>query len=304
MLIVFAVLAVLWVALQFKTSRPDGKLLPTHPYRRMMFHLMPSRAESLVYYDLDVDADPLLEFVEGMRPHYRVNVTHCVVAAWGMTLSKVSKMNRFTAGRRLYQRNERAISFSMKRKKLDESAALAVVKMVVRDEDSFESFARRVEERIGHERSGAKTTVDKELSLFLRLPRAVLNVAIPLLRWADYHGLLPKAFIGPDPMYASAFIANLGSLRMRAGFHHLFEWGNCPVFAMCGQIEERVVAEEGAPVIRRVLPLRFTYDERIDDGLNAAKGIALLKAILESPADYFGAPGTPEAEAPKLRLDA
>ena len=203
MLWVLAVLAALWVALQFRTARPDGRLIPTHPYRRMMFHLMPSRAESLVYGDLEVEADALLAFVEASAPHYRVNVTHCVVAAWGMMLSKVPKMNRFTAGRRLYQRDERAISFSMKRRKLDESAALAVVKMTVRDDDTFESFARRVEARIGHERSGETTTMDRELSFFLRLPRAVLNTFIPLFRWLDYHGLLPAALIGPDPMAVS-----------------------------------------------------------------------------------------------------
>jgi hypothetical protein len=221
-----------------------------------------------------------------------------------MMLSKVPKMNRFTMGRRLYQRNERSIAFSMKRKKLDTEAALAVVKMRIRNEDSFESFARRVEEQIGFERSGQASAVDKELSLFLRLPRAVLNVAIPVMRWLDYHGLLPRQMIDPDPLYSSAFIANLGSLGMRAGFHHLFEWGNCPIFGMCGRIEDRPQVVDGEVVVRRVLPLRFTYDERIDDGLNAAKGLDVLRAILEAPADYFGAPGTPEAEAPRLSLPA
>ncbi len=298
MTILALLLLAAYVALQFKTSRSDGVLVRTHPYRQMMFHLMPSKWEALVYYDLEVDAEKLLAYREASSG---LNVTHLVVAAWALAIERVPKMNRFVSGRRLYQRRERAIAFSMKRKKLDESAAVAVVRVKVKPEDSLTSLVARINEEIGHERSGNETAMDKEISLFLRLPRAVLNVAIPLLRWLDYYGLLPKALIGGDPMYSSAFVANLGSLGMKAGFHHLFEWGNCPIFAMAGEIESRPVVVEGEVVIRRVLPLRFTYDERIDDGLSASKGLAELQAILEDPAAHFGEPGLDAGAAPELR---
>ena len=38
-----AVLFIVWVLMNFKTSRPDGTLIKTHPYRRMMFFLFPVR---------------------------------------------------------------------------------------------------------------------------------------------------------------------------------------------------------------------------------------------------------------------
>ena len=47
----------LWVLLESKTSRSDGKLVRTHPYRRMMHFIMPSRGASVVYYESLVPAE-------------------------------------------------------------------------------------------------------------------------------------------------------------------------------------------------------------------------------------------------------
>ncbi len=89
-------------------------------------------------------------------------------------------------------------------------------------------------------------------------------------------------------MYTSAFIANLGSLGMPAGYHHLYEWGTSSLFVMVGRIEERAVVENGQVVIRKILPTRYSYDERIDDGLSAAYGMQTLKRVLENPARELG----------------
>ena len=52
-----------------------------------------------------------------------------------------------------------------------------------------------------------------------------------MVRWLDSVNLLPGSFIHPDPMYASMFIANLGSVKLESAFHHLYEYGNIPLFA-------------------------------------------------------------------------
>ncbi|MBW2253746.1 MAG: hypothetical protein JRI25_04020, partial [Deltaproteobacteria bacterium] len=40
-----AILLVLWVLAEMKTSRPDGDLIKVHPYRRMLTFVMPKRNE-------------------------------------------------------------------------------------------------------------------------------------------------------------------------------------------------------------------------------------------------------------------
>lgn len=286
--ITLGVLAVLWVAMNLKTSRKDGTLLAVHPFRRIMQFVMQTRNESVVYFDSYIEAEELLEYVAAAREHFHVDVTHCLVGAGMRGLQEYPSMNRFTVGRRLYQRKDVEVTFSMKRKKLDRAAKLATVKMTAQPDESFRELCERIGAKVNVERSDAKTYQDKEYDLFLLLPRFVLNVSVKLMRWLDYHNLLPYAFIKDDAIYTSLFIANLGSLKMGAAIHHLYEWGNCPLFMMAGEIEERPVVVDGQIVARKILHLRYSYDERIDDGLNARFGIDSVKRILENPFEELG----------------
>ena len=208
------------------------------------------------------------------------------VAARGLAL--VPKMNAFVVGRRLYRRHDREITFSMKRKQLDREAKLSAVKLRIPPGQTFIELCERINSHIEIERSGTKTYSDSELALLKRLPRAAINLGVHLFRWLDYHNLLPGSFIRGDGMYTSVFVANLGSVGMDAGFHHLYEWGTCPLFLMVGKVEDRVLVEDGQMVVRKVLPLRFSYDERIEDGFNAGFGINALRETLENPAKHLG----------------
>ena len=99
--------------------------------------------------------------------------------------------------------------------------------------------------------------------------------------------MLPASFIKNDGMYCSAFIANVGSLKMAPGYHHLYEWGNCPLFITAGAVEERVVVEDGKPCVRHILPIRAAFDERINDALGVRSAIAILRETLENPEKYL-----------------
>lgn len=286
--IVIAVLFVVWVLINLKTSRPDGTLIKNvHPYRLIMGYIMPTRTESMVYFDSYVDAEALLAFVAEKKEDFHLDITHCLVAAVGLGLAEAKTMNRFIVGRRLYNRNGRFITFSMKRKKADRKAKLATVKMHHRDGESFQEFVERIHDSIGEQRSDKRTYDDKEFDLFGFVPRPVLIKMVRLLFWLDHHNLLPGSFLENDKLYTSCFIANLGSLKMGAAFHHLYEWGNCPLFLMAGAIEDRPVVIDGQVAVRKTLHLRWTYDERIDDGLNARFGIDAVKNVLENPNEFL-----------------
>lgn len=286
---ILLVLFVVWVLLQRKTSRKDGTYLGgIHKYRRLMQFIMRTRAESIVYYDVYVKAEPMLDYIKQIRARFHADVTHCLVAATSYTLKKNPEMNRFTLGRRLYQRKGVWVTFSMKRKKLDKKSKLATVKKEIPADFSFEDLCRSVQSEIDLQRSEKKTYHDKEYDLLTAIPRPILNIGTRLIWWLDYNNILPYSFIEGDGMYTSAFLANLGSLKMKAAYHHLFEWGNCPVFIMAGQIEDRPVVRDGEVVVEKSLHMRITYDERIADGLTASHGIDAVRKVLEDPAHYLG----------------
>lgn len=281
-----AVCLTLWALAHLKTSRPDGTLQRIHPFRRIMHYIMPTRSESVVFYDAYVDAAQMLEWLQRVKPS-GADITHLTLAAANMALAQTPKMNRFVVGRRLYMRNARWLTFSLKRTRMDREAQISTVKLKMPDGETFAELVTRVNGGIGEERSGKKTRGDKEMDGFNLFPRPVLRAAAWAMGTLDYFNLLPGWFIETDPMYTSIFIANLGSLGMSPGYHHLFEYGTCPLFIMVGKIEDKVVARDGQPVVRPTLHLRFTYDERIEDGLNAKYGIDRCVEILEDPGKFL-----------------
>lgn len=282
-------IVLLFALLNLKTSRPDGVLLKSlHKYRKMMPYLMRGRNEAVVYFDRYVDAEELLRFIDDAKQQFPCDLTHCVVAASAIGLHENPKMNRFVAGRRLYQRKGTYVTFSMKRKRLDREAKVSISKLETTPDDTFRDFTQRMSGNIQEERSDKKTYTDKELDLIMILPRPILRAFVALVRQIDYYGLLPWSFIKGDAMYTSMVIANLGSLGMGAGYHHLYEWGTCPLFLMVGRIEERPVVRDGEVVVRKVLHLRYSYDERIDDGLNARFGMDTIDRVLTNPYEELG----------------
>ena len=103
------------------------------------------------------------------------------------------------------------------------------------------------------------------------------------LRFLDRLGMLPPSFIHNDPMYCSAFFANMASLGMPPVYHHLYEYGTAGIFGSVG----RPVAEPGSPTSgpdrRRTMQVRWTFDERCDDGLAAWYAIRRVKQVVEDP---------------------
>ncbi len=102
---------------------------------------------------------------------------------------------------------------------------------------------------------------------------------VALARWLDAHNLLPRMLIEGDPLYASVFVANLGSVGLDAAYHHLYEWGNCPIFAAVGRVREESSANGET---RKLVTVRYTFDERIEDGLYCARALGHLKNIVET----------------------
>ena len=114
------------------------------------------------------------------------------------------------------------------------------------------------------------------MSIALRVPASVARLAIAALHQVNQLGLLPKKMIDDDPLFASVFAANLGSVDMNAGYHHLWEYGTCSAFAMMGRIQSRL---DGT----RYFEMKYTYDERMADGLYAGITMEMIKERVENP---------------------
>jgi pyruvate/2-oxoglutarate dehydrogenase complex dihydrolipoamide acyltransferase (E2) component len=90
--------------------------------------------------------------------------------------------------------------------------------------------------------------------------------------------------IDNDPLFATAFVANLGSVGIAGAYHHLYEYGTIPIFVVVGAYRNVAIGEDdGRLAVRRVSTLKYTYDERVEDGFYCARAVSRMKELLERP---------------------
>jgi hypothetical protein len=260
--------------------RPDASLVPDiSPMRRFMPFVSPRRNDSLVLFAQAIDAEPALAHLEELNaerlPERRITFFHLLLRSIALALHERPRLNRFTAGGRLWQRDGVWITFSAKRA-LDDNAPILTVKRRFDPDESLDEMVDGILERLGAGRKGKRTQSDNEMDLMLRLPSPLIRVLMWLARKADALGLYPRSMIEPDPLFTSAFVANLGSVGLAAGYHHLWEYGNCGIFCVLGKFTP------GADGRRRV-ELKWSYDERVDDGFYAAGSLERVRERLEHP---------------------
>jgi hypothetical protein len=136
---------------------------------------------------------------------------------------------------------------------------------------------------IGKDRQPAAISQEKEDAWYLSLPAWLLRRAVGLLNGLHRLGWLPQSFVESNPLYASLFIANLGSLGMNSVWHHLYRLGDIPLFASVGAPYDAPVVEAGQIVAAKLLSIKWTFDERIDDGYNAGQALQTITHLLENP---------------------
>jgi hypothetical protein len=266
-------------------DRPDGAPAAAPGYRLFMPALMRGRNESIVYFDQRVRVDATEAFLaETRRTHPDLHPTlfHVVLWALAQTFDRHPNINRFVAGGRLFQRDGIWLSFTVKTE-LSEQGTLLEVKHRFDPSQSFPDLVRDLRGSIADARGGAEGLADRELDLFLHLPPALRRGVVRLAGLANTVGLLPRSFIEGDPFFASAFVTNLGSVGLDAAFHHLYEHGTIPIFCTLGAVHDEVVVDDGEPAVARVATIRFSYDERVEDGLYAAHALETFRTLVEHP---------------------
>jgi hypothetical protein len=177
---------------------------------------------------------------------------------------------------RLWHRRGIYLTFSAKRALSDSAAMITIKRRYDPEHESLDEMIDAIYALLQPARRGVESTSDKETKLLVRLPNAITGALVRAGDWLDRFGLLPLAMIEPDPMFATVFVANLGSVGHDAGFHHLWERGTCSAFCVLGRVK-------GAPGGRRIASVLWTWDERVEDGLYSFGYTDGVKQRLESP---------------------
>src|SRR5687768_4612622 len=98
-------------------TRPDGRLAKDVPaFRRMMPFIMPTRSESVVYFEQELEVGKALAFLESFNSTTgrKASLFHLFLFGAVRSLDERPRLNRFVAGGRIYQREGIWISYSAK----------------------------------------------------------------------------------------------------------------------------------------------------------------------------------------------
>lgn len=268
-------------------DRKDGKRLKKISSMHVMMPLMyPNRCDNEAYISERIDLTNINAYLEKKNadnPAYAYNLFQIMVTAVLKTITLRPKMNRFIANKTMYQRNEVTASFTVK-KIFHDDGGEALAKIKTTGKETIDSIHDEIYRQVSFCRSKEKDPSTASMDILQKLPGFLLKLVGVAARFLDRHGWMPQSIIATDPFYSSAVLANLGSIGMRAGYHHLTNWGTCSVFCVVGEIKKRPIYDaEGRMQVRECVDLGLTIDERLADGYYYSKSVKLLKHLLENP---------------------
>ena len=248
--------------------------------------IYPNRCDNEAFVSIKVDLTKTNEYLakrNAENPEYKYNLFQLIVTAVLKTITLRPKMNRFIVNGNFYQRNEVSTSFVVKKQFADHGAeALAVIHS--KPTDNLETVHEYIQKQVTTCRSDKVDSSTEQMDIFNKLPRWISKTGVRAVMWLDKHGWVPKDMIATDPYYTSAVLSNLGSIKLKSGYHHLTNWGTCSMICLIGEIKDRPqFFEDGHFEMKPTVELGLTIDERVADGYYYSKTVRLLKTLLENP---------------------
>ncbi len=268
-------------------GRRDGKFVKNlDPMHIIVPLLYPDRCDNEAYISECIDLTNINRYLEEKNSgddEFKYTLFHIIVTAIMKTVKLRPKLNYFIANKRIYERNEITASFVVKKKFSDSGAeALAVIRG--EDSDSLDSIHEKIRQQVYGCRSDILDSSTESMDIISRLPFWLVRFVVYLVRKLDIHGHVPKSFIESDPYYCTAVLSNLGSIKLKSGYHHLTNWGTNSLFVIVGEKKIRpFFKDDGSYDMKDSVELGLTIDERIADGYYYSKSIRLLKKLLENP---------------------
>jgi len=273
----------------FRDRRDGYYLKDIDSMHVIMPYVMPNRAanEAVLSELIDITAmDKYVKERNASNPDFKYTWFHVICAALSKVLILRPKMNYFISGYRMYERKNIELAFTVKRK-FEDSSEEALAKYIVDRNggsliEQVHSFVKDIVTKVRvHDRTEGIT---KKFNFYQVLPRPLFRFFVWILRVLEYFGAYPQSMSKYDPCFCSVYVTNLGSIKMNANYHHLFEWGNNSFFVVVGEKKAQpFFNEDGTYEMKDAIPISFTIDERIADGYYYAKSIQLFKYLLQHP---------------------
>ena len=261
----------------------------------VMPFIMKKRSDSLNYFADSIEIDEAEKLVRKLRAegYKNIGLLHIILAAYVRVVSQRPALNRFVSGQRIYARHSIDISMAIK-KELSLNAPDTMIKARYKPTDTlidvYNKFNKLVEENNNMESS---SDFDGIVGILTKIPRFILRFFVWILEKLDYHGWLPKVLLDVSPFHGSMIITSMGSLGIQPIYHHIYDFGNLPIFISYGAKRTNLVYDaEGNVTKKHFVDIKVVTDERIVDGYYYASAFKMLKRIMKNPEQLLTPPET------------
>lgn len=270
-------------------DRKDGRRVRTAPpMTKLEPYIMRRRSDAQNLFSDSLDIEKTEKFCREKVKEGKTNfsILHVILAAYARTISQRPALNRFISGQKLYSRDDEIVVNMAVKKEMTLEAEDTMVKVYLHPSDTiddvYEKFNKVVAEALSTSEGTSFDGVAKFLSL---IPGFIFRGVFRLLDFLDYYGWLPKFLTNKvSPFHGSMIITSMGSLGIKPIYHHLYDFGNLPVFLAYGSKQtEYKLASDGSVVKHKYIDLKAVTDERICDGFYYASCFKLLKRYIENP---------------------
>ena len=268
-------------------DRPDGRRVRgVNGMQRFMPFIMKDRCDAQNTYSDSFDITELEKFCREKVKSGMTNfsILHVFLASYVRVVSQRPAVNRFISGQEIFSRYEIEVVMTVK-KTMSLDSADTCIKVIFEPTDTIDEVYKKfndvVEKSIG---PNADTDFDNFANAFKKIPRWLFRFAVWLLTKLDYRGWLPKSLLDISPFHGSMIITSMGSLGIKPIYHHIYNFGNLPVFLAYGMKRSVISTDKDGKVTKkRYVDLKAVTDERICDGYYFASAFKLFKKYVEDP---------------------
>ncbi len=283
-------------------DRADGRMIRSSPViERLVPYIMVDRNGANNLFAESVEISAIEDYIRRKRKEGLTGfgLTHVIFAAYARTVAKYPALNRFISGQKIYSRGEDIALCMTVKKEMALASPDTVVKVHLTPVDTAEDVYRKFGEQVEKAKDEMQSSgVDDTAGILTAIPGLVLKFVVWLLKTLDYFGLVPGFLLEISPFHGSAYFTSMASLGIRPVYHHLYDFGNVPVFCAFGKKRRATEIVDGEAVERRYVDLHFTLDERICDGYYYASLLKYFLRLLKHPELLDAPPETVERDIP------
>ena len=267
-------------------DRKDGRLLRTRePMSVVETFILVDRVGATNFIQDKVEISKAEEYIRRKRDEglHGFGLMHVMVASYVRVASQMPAVNRFVSGQRVYARDRIEVNIDIK-KEMTLEAPNTCVKIILNPEDTAEEVYYKMKAVIEQEKCSDGSEFDGVAATLAKFPKLFFKFSIWFLKMIDYFGLLPKSLLEVSPFHGSFFITSMGSLRIPPIFHHLYSFGNVPVFCAIGPKRTAYEIDRNGEIVKKkYMDYTFSTDERIVDGYYFATALRKLRQCFNEP---------------------